>query len=75
MTHLLVCGDAQDQNEEGFLSDKVQWALGNNRRRRQFKEGGGRKNGATSDKGEDLPEVHVIWSEWFWDCLEAGGQF
>lgn len=89
ITHLLVFGDAQSREDEEFRSDKVVWAIEwNKRRTRRMRERQlqhqQRVNGSYSrsvkreeigdDSGELMPEVCVIWSEWYWDCLDAGGQ-
>jgi hypothetical protein len=85
VTHLLICGDARDQhdleNEDGGISPKITWALEENRARqrarimqRQLMQTGNKRRLVNDDEDDHKPDIFIVWSEWFWDCLAASGE-
>lgn len=58
-THL-ICGTAE--------SEKITWAQSVNDGRRKARKG---KSSAVGEEGEVM--IHIVWEEWFWDCIEFGG--
>ncbi|KAF9517018.1 hypothetical protein BS47DRAFT_592868 [Hydnum rufescens UP504] len=84
VTHLLICGDAHDQqdlkNEDGGLNPKIAWALEENEARqrsrtiRQQVQAGKKRRRVIEDEDDLKPDIMIVWSEWFWDCLAAHGR-
>jgi hypothetical protein len=34
----------------------------------------GKYNEMQARKGSDAAPIHIVWEEWFWDCIEFGGR-
>lgn len=76
VTHLLICGEAQDLNDEDVRTPKLIWALDQNKgRQRQRLIHRQRSEQARSldDHPEPPPDIHIVWAEWMWDSLTSGG--
>jgi twin BRCT domain len=84
VTHLLICGDARDQqdlkSEDGGLNPKIAWTLEENEARqrsrtmRQQVQAGKKRRRVIEDEDDLKPDIMIVWSEWFWDCLAAHGE-
>jgi hypothetical protein len=70
VTHVLICGDTvgREPLELGSRiveSEKAMWARKINSERK--------KKASQKHGDKDVELIHVIWEEWFWDCMTYEG--
>lgn len=76
-THLLICGDAVNFEDEDVQTRKVEWTLQVNKARKRDRAVrqqrlSQRRN--ADDVPEPPPDIHIVWVEWLWDSLKFGGR-
>ncbi|KAF8311721.1 hypothetical protein DL93DRAFT_2168828 [Clavulina sp. PMI_390] len=75
-THLLIFGDGQSLEDDDIQTAKFNWAVQRNaglNQLRKIRDDDIRKRRIVDDE-EPPNDIHIIWSEWFWDCLTFGGR-
>jgi hypothetical protein len=78
VTHLIICGEAQNMDNDEVRTPKLLWALHQNRarqRQRLIQRQQPEQTRLTEDSPESMPDIHILWAEWFWDCLKTGGDY
>lgn len=78
VTHLVICGEAQNMDDDELRTPKLLWALDQNKarqRRRLIQRQRPEERRLSEDSPELTPDIHIVWADWFWDCLKTGGNY
>ena len=76
VTHLIICGEAQTMDDDEVRTPKLLWALEQNKARqkqRLIHRQRSERRKFIEDSFELMPDIDIVWTEWFWDCLKSGG--
>jgi len=78
VTHLVICGEVQTMDDDEVRTPKLLWALEQNKarqRQRLLQRQSSERRRLIGDSPELVPDIHIVWAEWFWDCLKSGGDY
>jgi len=78
VTHLVICGEAPSMDNDEVRTPKLLWALGQNKarqRQRLLQRQSSERRKLIGDTPKLVPDIYIVWAEWFWDCLKSGGDY